>query len=100
VGSRFGLNHGPAKFRSFATSSMRCQTFNVARDFASFGVRVTDKGAKGFIVYRRIGGEERPRRLWLGTYRPAPAGGRRGPLRERGEWRSCFAKAGGIERFQ
>jgi hypothetical protein len=39
-----------------------------------FGVRVTDKGAKSFIAYRRIARDQRPRRLSLGTYRPLRAG--------------------------
>jgi hypothetical protein len=40
-----------------------------------FGVRVTDKGAKSFIVYRRIAGDQRPRRLSLGAYRPLRSAG-------------------------
>jgi integrase len=33
-----------------------------------FGVRVTDKGAKTFVVYKRAAGESRPRRIALGGY--------------------------------
>jgi integrase len=33
-----------------------------------FGIRVTDKGQKSFVVYRRMSGQSRPTRLSLGTY--------------------------------
>ncbi|MGC9954033.1 MAG: integrase arm-type DNA-binding domain-containing protein [Rhizomicrobium sp.] len=33
-----------------------------------FGVRVSDKGHKTFIVYRRVAGQHRPARLTLGNY--------------------------------
>ena len=33
-----------------------------------FGVRVSDKGHKTFIVYRRVAGQSRPARLTLGNY--------------------------------
>ena len=35
-----------------------------------FGIRVTDKGKRTFVVYRRMAGEPRPVRLALGTYPP------------------------------
>ena len=35
-----------------------------------FGIRVTDKGKRTFVVYRRMAGEHRPVRLALGAYPP------------------------------
>ncbi len=35
-----------------------------------FGVRVTDKGKRTFVVYRRMAGEPRPIRVALGAYPP------------------------------